>query len=372
MSVQNHTYNFNYPNMNFGQTILQGVFGSLTGCIGGGGWCTVGNGSYLSQLGNMLNGSFMGGYGCCGGYGSYGMTGFGDYTDQMLGMQIGTSIFNYGMTALGQFMSERKVKKAERAQSIETATNNVSSLTKEKTKLTEINNELENIYNTDSSVNAATTKACPAEAKAYTAALSSYNDCKNKEVSSIENDTIKSLKSELATLESAEPIDTDAVAAKKQAIKDAQQKEYDAQLAAAKSVLDSKKAELDVAVKAVILENNEKLNKINDDLKDAQAIVDEAAEEERVKFNNKNAKLEAKCDALGKVDNNKGIEQQSTNQGKFNRAYEIFKNNQSSANFDKLKAAYNDIDGNKSSFTKLMKHIIKQHPDFDQTNIQWS
>lgn len=94
MSVQNHTFNINYPNMNFGQTILQGMFGSLTGYMG-------------------MSGSIFGTGGCCGGSGMpmFGGFGVGVYSDQMIGMQIGSSIFNYGMMALGQYTQQRKAQK---------------------------------------------------------------------------------------------------------------------------------------------------------------------------------------------------------------------------------------------------------------------
>ena len=107
MSVQNHTYNINYPNMNFGQTILQGMFGSLTGCMGM-------NGSIFTPFG-------MGG--CCGGSGMpmFGGFGVGVYSDQMIGMQIGSSIFNYGMMALGQYTQQRKAANATQAQNLDKA-----------------------------------------------------------------------------------------------------------------------------------------------------------------------------------------------------------------------------------------------------------
>ena len=110
MSVVNTTYNFNQPNMNFGQALLYGAFGSLTGGMGMGG-CFGGFGSPFSMGGSLFSmmGMGMGGYGC--GFGGFGM---GCYSDQMVGAQIGNMISGVLIGGISQAIEGRGGKQAER------------------------------------------------------------------------------------------------------------------------------------------------------------------------------------------------------------------------------------------------------------------
>ena len=104
MSVVNTTYNFNQPNMNFGQSLLYGAFGSLTGgmgCFGGGYGMGMGGFGMGGSLFSMP-GMFMGGYGC--GFGGFGM---GCYSDQMVGLQIGNMVSNVLFAGLTQALEGR-------------------------------------------------------------------------------------------------------------------------------------------------------------------------------------------------------------------------------------------------------------------------
>ena len=95
MAIYNTTYNYNQPNMNFGQSMLYGAFGSLTGGMGG---CMGMGGSIFSMMPGM---GMMG----MGGFGGYGM--MGCYSDSMLGAQIGNIFSGCLMAGIGQLFEGR-------------------------------------------------------------------------------------------------------------------------------------------------------------------------------------------------------------------------------------------------------------------------
>ncbi len=96
MSTYNTTYNFNQGNMNFGQALLYGAFGSLTGgmgCFGGG--YGMGMMSPFGMGGSLFSMMGMGGYGM--GYGC----------DSMIGAQVGMSMANLAYGAISQAIEGR-------------------------------------------------------------------------------------------------------------------------------------------------------------------------------------------------------------------------------------------------------------------------
>ena len=93
MAVVNTTYNFNQPNMNFGQALLYGAFGSLTGGMGMYGGYGMGMGGSLFSMIGMG----MGGYGC--GFGGYGI---GGYSDGFASMQLGNAFAGIALNCLTQ------------------------------------------------------------------------------------------------------------------------------------------------------------------------------------------------------------------------------------------------------------------------------
>lgn len=398
MSTFNTTYNFNQGNMNFGQALMYGAFGSLTGGMGcfGGGMGMMSpfgmGGSLFSMmgcgLGNMYGtpASFfgMGGFGYdCGGFGmsSFGMGGYGcgmsdsQYVGTLAGM-MGSGLLIGGIT---QAIRNHKAAKAETQAKIDNAKSDVSTLTKEIGALEKENNELETPIGSDGKVTDAASKACPTESKAYTAAKDALDKFDKKEITEFTNSTITSLENELKELKKDPTKNATEISAKEKEINDARIAEKAKQREAYEAKVNTAKADLDAAIQAKINENETKLQELNTKRAEAQAILDDEAEAQRTRLNNKNAKLEAQCDNYDKVDENNVMQEQTTNAGKFNQAYEIFKGEQTEANFIKLKTAYNELvehgNGNNAfcikSFTNLMKHILKQHPDFNKTNITW-
>ena len=137
MNAYNTTYNFNQPNMNFGQALLYGAFGSLTGgmgCFGGGYGMGMGG---FGMGGSLFSMPGIGGYG----FGGFGM---GCYSDQMIGMQVGTSIMQYAMFGISRAIEGRGAAKAQRQQAMNDASDNVSSIKSEINEL-EKNNTTEKI-----------------------------------------------------------------------------------------------------------------------------------------------------------------------------------------------------------------------------------
>lgn len=378
MNTYNTTYNFNQGNMNFGQALMYGAFGSLTGGMGCFGGYGMGMGGSLFSMMGMG----MGGYGC--GFGGFGM---GCYSDSMIGMQVGSSIMQYAMYGISRAIEGRGAAKAEKNEKLNAAKSNVQALNKEISKLENENKGLKNPVDSDGNVTKEAELACPTEANAYTSAKELLDEENKKSINSYTNSTITGLEKELNDLkakkEKTDPAPTEEELKQLEAKIEEIENPTTGKLVKAKEKAKSdaveqkqqacKKAndDLELAARKKFNENKKKIDDLEADKTESQEIIDEAVNEVQVKNNNKNSKLEAKCDAQGIVDDNKEIEDQTTAQSKFNKAYEIFKSNQTKENFDILKAKYNEIQGNKDSFKKLMKHIISQHPDFDKTDIDW-
>lgn len=108
--------------MNFGQALMYGAFGSLTGgmgCFGGG--YGMGMMNPMSMGGSLFSMMGMGGYGC--GIGGFGMGGFGcgmsdsEYVGGLLGL-MGSQFLIGGVT---QAIKNHKAAKAEASKNLESA-----------------------------------------------------------------------------------------------------------------------------------------------------------------------------------------------------------------------------------------------------------
>ena len=363
MNTFNTTYNFNQGNMNFGQAMLYGAFGSLTGGMGMG---CFGGGMGMSPFG--MGGSIfsMMGMGGCG-FGGFGMGGFGMSDNQYLGGLMGLMGSQILIGGITRAIQDHKTAKAEARAEIDNAKSDVSTLTKEKEALEKENKELETPIGSDGKVTSAATKACPTESKAYTAAKDALDKFDKKEITEFTNSTITSLENELKELKKDPTKNATEISAKEKDINDARIAEKAKQREAYEAKVNTATADLNTEIQAKINENKEKIQTKESDLAEAQAILDEKAEEQRVKLNNKNAKIEAKCDA----EENSDVADEKNTKSAFNKEYENFKSAQTKENFNKLKEAYKNIKGNKKSFEQLMKAILKQHPEFDKTNITW-
>lgn len=371
--------------MNFGQALMYGAFGSLTGGMGcfGGGMGMMNpmgmGGSLFSMmgcgLGNMYGtpASFfgMGGYGC----------GISDsqYVGTLASM-MGSGLLIGGIT---QAIRNHKAAKAEAQSKINNAKDDVSTLTSEINALEKENTELANPISVDGKVSAAATKACPTEAKAYTAAKTALDNFDKKDLSTFTNATITSLENELAELKKDPTANTEKIKQKETEIENARIAEKEEQKKAYKTKVDTAMADLDTAIQGKIQENKDEIAAKKAKRDEAQKILDDIAVAERAKLNNKNAKLEAECDGNGadRVDENTAFNQQMSYKAKFNYAYEQFKKDHSKTSFSELKNAYNNLVTNTpqaeqsslKSYTKLMEHILKQHKDeFEESNIQWA
>ncbi len=130
MSTYNTTYNFNQGNMNFGQALLYGAFGSLTGgmgCFGGG--YGMGMMSPFGMGGSLFSMMGMGGYGM--GYGC----------DSMIGAQVGMSMANLAFGAISQAIDGRGSSKDERKAAIKESNDKIKTLTSEIEQLNKENSE---------------------------------------------------------------------------------------------------------------------------------------------------------------------------------------------------------------------------------------
>jgi len=370
MTICNTVNNFYAQNTNFGQALLYGAFGTLTGglgCLGGG----YGMGGYG-----------MGGFGMNGSlFSMIGMGGFGMgcIPNSMIGIQAGYSAANILIAGACQALESRSSAKAEAKAKIDTAKNNYKILTKNKEKLENENKGLKKPIKDDGTVTSEAKATCKTESNSYIAAKSALDNFINTtKLADMTNATIEGIKAKInqyynddgtVKVVDNKPMDTSAVGTYqklKQDLADAQQAEYDAKKKPYDEKVNEAKVALETAATAKYNANLEEIKKIEEDAADAKKIIDDAAEEERTKFNNKNAKIEAKCDA-----EENEVENQSNTKKAFNQEYETFKKAQTKENFNKLKEAYNKITGNKKSFRKLMEAILKQHPDFDKTNIDW-
>lgn len=108
MNTYNTTYNFNQPSMNFGQAMLYGAFGSLTGGMGGCGFGSYGMG--MGMGGSLFSMMGMGGF---GGYGmGYGM-GFGMSDNQYVGTLAGLMGSQILIGGISQAIQSHRAAKAE-------------------------------------------------------------------------------------------------------------------------------------------------------------------------------------------------------------------------------------------------------------------
>ena len=151
--------------MNFGQSLLYGAFGSLTGgmgCFGGGYGMGMGGFGMGGSLFTMP-GIGMGGYG----FGGFGM---GCYSDQMIGMQVGTSIMQYAMFGISRAIEGRGAAKAQRQQAMNDASDNVSSIKSEINDIDADNQKLEGYKNNIDGNLTELSEICADEVKTYKAA----------------------------------------------------------------------------------------------------------------------------------------------------------------------------------------------------------
>lgn len=139
MNTFNTTYNFNQGNMNFGQALMYGAFGSLTGgmgCFGGG----MGMMNPMGMGGSLFSMMGMGGFGYgCGGFGmsSFGMGGFGcgmsdsQYVGTLAGM-MGSGLLIGGIT---KAIQNHKAAKAEAENNYSKLEEKIQTLTSEISEL---------------------------------------------------------------------------------------------------------------------------------------------------------------------------------------------------------------------------------------------
>lgn len=284
MSVVNTTYNFNQPNMNFGQALLYGAFGSLTGgmgCYGGfGGFGGYGMGGSLFSMMGMG----MGGYGC--GFGMYG------FSDSMYGTQAGFAVSQMVLGGICRAIEGRGSAKAERKQAISDAKDSVNTLLSEIKSLENVNKGLKNPIDSNGNVTPEAKSECTTEANNYTSAVDELNAEKNKDINTYSNDTIKNLKDDLKGLETGlaqlkekkNPPATQTeiekqqklIDAKKEDIKNEQTKAYNEAVAKKQEAVETAKASLQRAAQTKFNENLKKIEAKRAELKKAQDDLDEA------------------------------------------------------------------------------------------------
>jgi len=120
MATYNTTYNYNQPNMNFGETLLYGALGSLTGGMGCGGY-GMGMGSFGIGGSIFPMGTMMSGYNCYAGGGCYS-------ADQATAVQVGGLLSNVLIGGLAQcFQGKGGNGKQTLASQIETVESDAKS-----------------------------------------------------------------------------------------------------------------------------------------------------------------------------------------------------------------------------------------------------
>ena len=242
MTVYNSTYNFNQGNMNFGQALLYGAFGSLTGGMGMGG-CFGGFGSPFSMGGSLFSMPGIGMGGCFGGFG------FGGYSDSFAGMQ--------------------------------------NTLNTEIDELKEQNKGLDPAI-VDGKVTSSASKACSAEADAYTAAKQLYDDFVKDGIDKYTDDTVKGYEKELEELKKASPVDSAKVNAKEKQIKEAKEDGYNKKSEKLKEAVDQAEQKLILAAKTKYQENERLITAKEKELAKANEELEAAAGEQ--------VKVSRKCD----------------------------------------------------------------------------
>ncbi len=184
MATYNTTYNYNQPNMNFGQTLLYGALGSLTGGMGCGGYgmgmSSFGMGGSIFPMGTMMTG-----YNCYAGGGCYN-------AEQATGVQIGSMLSSVLIGGITQrFQGRGGNDKQTLASQIETvesdAKKHLETLNKGNKKYS-----LENDDFKSASIN---------DEPDYQKAIESAQ----KEIDKVEKDLLPQKRAELASLKSNEP-----------------------------------------------------------------------------------------------------------------------------------------------------------------------
>ena len=280
MTVYNSTYNFNQGNMNFGQALLYGAFGSLTGGMGMGG-CFGGFGSPFSMGGSLFSMPGIGMGGCFGGFG------FGGYSDSFAGMQIGTALSGIVLGTVSKAIEGRGAAKAEREEKLNTAKNNINTLNTEIDELKEQNKGLDPAI-VDGKVTSSASKACSAEADAYTAAKQLYDDFVKDGIDKYTDDTVKGYEKELEELKKASPVDSAKVNAKEKQIKEAKEDGYNKKSEKLKEAVDQAEQKLILAAKTKYQENERLITAKEKELAKANEELEAAAGEQ--------VKVSRKCD----------------------------------------------------------------------------
>ena len=166
MATFNTTYNYNQQSMNFGQAMLYGAFGQLTGmmgmggCFGGG----YGMGSYGMGMGGSLF-SMMGGFGYgCG------------IPDSYVGAQVGLATSSALFQCIGGAISSHREEKATAVKAQETASKNVETLKTKKDKLDAEKTKLSESFNINDDVPSGIKSVFPTESDTYTAKLKTVKE----------------------------------------------------------------------------------------------------------------------------------------------------------------------------------------------------
>ena len=265
---------------NFWQGLGMGVLGQLTGMggyglggygIGGYGYGCCGGPSVWNMSG-MYNCGF-GGYGMGYGYGGYGMGyGFGNAYG-MYDAYAGAQVVDMGLGILFQglsgYISEKKAAKAERAEIVSTASNNIEALKEEIKALQDENNKLDVKINYDSSVPEAVKTACSSESTTFTNACNAYTKLEQKELSEFYSDVpdIKGKQSEISTLTSETDPDGTKKADLEKEIETLAQAEKTRQLQSLAEQRADAKQKLEAAIDAKIEANEKEIQKKQADLK---------------------------------------------------------------------------------------------------------
>lgn len=324
MTTWNTTYNFNQPSMNFGQAMLYGAFGQLTGMFGGG---CFGGGYGIGSYGMGMGGSLFSMMGGCGGFGGFGMYGSG-IPDSYVGAQCGLAATNVLFSAIGGAIKSHRAEKAAAQQAAQTASNNVDTLTKEIKALEDENTALNeggatDGIKSDGTVTAKAKSMFSNETSTYDNALKKLDNYSAKNASElpscgltgtsyhINSDAtavINEYKADLTSPDLSSSDETKKAAAQskkstaEQKIKEAivkSEQDYQNDLKA----VDAAKKALQDKVKAKIKENSDNITKKQADLEKAQKEIEKAKAQEN---------LNKKCDTddeysgiVGKFENGK-------------------------------------------------------------------
>ena len=336
--------------MNFGQAMLYGAFGQLTGMMGGG---CFGGGYGMGSYGMGMGGSLfsmmgMGGYGfgagCCGMY-NYSVP------DSYVGAQCGLTAMNVLFQGIGGAISARKADKAAAQEN--SAANQLTKLNEDaKTHLDTLGlSSLEKFNPSDTA---------DKYKNEYVATFNAADEAITKRQTEINK-----AKQDLGDRPTSVPADAPegTTLASLQTDYDNKKTALETEYKKLTEKTDTSNA-LVKAYKDAETKKNEREKAINDAitaLKPLKTKYDELNEQARVENNNNNAKLERKCDNA--VDSS--TKKQTEEMRQFNDAYDAFKDSQTQEKLDDLIEKYNAIKGNKKSFTRLLEQLQKQHSNLD-------